>query len=173
MRAWVVRLPAPIGAGPLDRVERPLPEPGPLQVRVDVLCCGVCRTDLHLAERDLPQRRRDVTPGHEVVGLVAATDAAVTRFRVGDRVGVPWLGGTDSTCRFCPRGDENLRTTPSFTGWDVDDGYAAACLADERFAHRLPDRLSHEQAAPLLCADIIGYRALRCADVPPGGQLGI
>jgi len=173
MRAWVVGTPAPIDAGPLHRIERPLPEPAPRSDPRRRAVLRRCRTDLHLAEGDLPQRRRDVTPGHEVVGLVAATGAGVTRFRLGDRVGVPWLVGTDGTCRFCPRGDENLRTTPSFTGWDVDDGYAAACLADERFAHRLPDGLSDEQAAPLLYAGIIGYRAMRCADVPPGGQLGI
>ncbi len=173
MRAWVVGTPAPIGAGPLERVERPLPEPGPGEIRVDVRCCGVCRTDLHLAEGDLPQRRRGVTPGHEVVGVVAATGAGSTRFRVGERVGIPWLGRTDGTCRFCRRGDENLCTAPSFTGWDVDGGYADACLADERFVYRLPDGLPDEQAAPLLCAGIIGYRALRCAGVPPGGRLGI
>ncbi|RBY80805.1 zinc-dependent alcohol dehydrogenase family protein [Blastococcus sp. TF02A-26] len=173
MRAWVVGIPAPIAAGPLQRVERPLPEPGPGQVRVDVSCCGVCRTDLHLAEGDLLPRRRGVVPGHEVVGRVGAVGAGATRFRPGERVGVPWLGRTDGTCRFCRRGDENLCTAPLFTGWDVDGGYADACLVDERFAYRLPEGLDDEQAAPLLCAGIIGYRALRCADLPPGGRLGV
>ncbi|MGY1695335.1 zinc-dependent alcohol dehydrogenase family protein [Geodermatophilus sp. SYSU D00814] len=173
MRAWVVGTPAPADAGPLRRVERELPEPGAGQVRVAVTCCGVCRTDLHLAEGDLPPRRPGVVPGHEVVGRVDAVGAGATRFAVGERVGVPWLGRTDGTCRFCRRGDENLCTDPRFTGWDLDGGYADACLVDERFAHRLPGGLDDEQAAPLLCAGIIGYRALRCAEVPPGGRLGI
>jgi alcohol dehydrogenase, propanol-preferring len=173
MRAWVVGTPGPIDAGPLRLVEREEPAPGPGEVRVEVICCGVCRTDLHLAEGDLPPRRPAVTPGHEVVGRVAALGPGAGRFAVGDRVGVPWLGRTDGACRFCRRGDENLCSDPVFTGWDVDGGYADACLIDERFAYALPDGLADEQAAPLLCAGIIGYRALRCADVPPAGRLGI
>lgn len=173
MQAWVVGAPAPIGAGPLRRVERPLPEPGPGQVRVRIRCCGVCRTDLHLAEGDLPPRRSAVVPGHEVVGEVEAAGPGARRFAVGDRIGVAWLGGTDGSCRFCRRGDENLCTAPVFTGWDVDGGYADACLVDERYAYRLPDAVDDERAAPLLCAGIIGYRALRCAAVPQGGALGI
>jgi propanol-preferring alcohol dehydrogenase len=154
-------------------VERPLPEPGPGEVRVRVHCCGVCRTDLHLAEGDLAPRRTGVTPGHEVVGTVDAVGPGTSRFAVGDRIGVPWLGGTDGSCRFCRRGAENLCVTPTFTGWDVDGGYAEACLVRADFAYRLPDGISDEQAAPLLCAGIIGYRALRAAAVPPGGRLGI
>jgi alcohol dehydrogenase, propanol-preferring len=173
VQAWVVASPAPVDAGPLRWQERDLPEPGPGQVRVRVVCCGVCRTDLHLAEGDLPPRRPAVTPGHEVVGLVDALGEGASRFAVGERIGVAWLGATDGGCRFCRRGDENLCTSPLFTGWDVDGGYADACLVDERFAYRLPDAVDDEQAAPLLCAGIIGYRALRCADVPPGGRLGI
>ena len=173
MRAWVVGAPGPVDTGPLQRVERDEPVPGPGQVRVDVTCCGVCRTDLHLAEGDLPPRRAAVTPGHEVVGRVSALGPGADRFAVGQRVGVPWLGRTDGSCRFCRRGEENLCTAPVFTGWDVDGGYADACLVDEAFAYPLPDGLDDEQAAPLLCAGIIGYRALRCADVPPGGRLGV
>ncbi|GAA4733864.1 zinc-binding alcohol dehydrogenase family protein [Modestobacter marinus] len=173
MQAWVVDRPGPMESGPLRRVERDPPEPGPGQVRVRVRCCGVCRTDLHLAEGDLPPRRPQVTPGHEVVGLVEARGPGAERFAVGDRIGVPWLGRTDGVCRFCRRGAENLCLDPGFTGWDLDGGFADACLADERFAHRLPEGLTDEQAAPLLCAGIIGYRALRAADVPPGGRLGI
>jgi propanol-preferring alcohol dehydrogenase len=154
-------------------VERALPEPGPGEVRVRVTCCGVCRTDLHLAEGDLPPRRAGTTPGHEVVGVVDALGPGAARLALGERVGVPWLARTDGGCRFCRRGEENLCTAPLFTGWDVDGGYADACLADERFAYRLPGGLSDEQAAPLLCAGIIGYRSLRCAAVPPGGLLGI
>ena len=173
MHAWVVAAPGPVDDGPLRRVERPLPEPGPGQVRIRVSCCGVCRTDLHLAEGDLAPRRPQVTPGHEVVGRVEAAGPGAERFAVGERIGVPWLGRTDGSCRFCRRGDENLCTSPAFTGWDLDGGYADACLVDERYAYRLPDAIADEQAAPLLCAGIIGYRALRCAAVPPGGRLGI
>lgn len=173
MRAWVVHRPGPAAGGPLRLVDRPLPEPGPGQVRVRIRCCGVCRTDLHLAEGDLPPRRPDVTPGHEVVGTVDALGPGAGRFDVGDRVGVAWLGGTDGRCRFCRRGAENLCVQPTFTGWDVDGGYAEACLVAEEYAYRLPDGLDDEPAAPLLCAGIIGYRALRAAAVPPGGSLGI
>jgi propanol-preferring alcohol dehydrogenase len=113
------------------------------------------------------------TPGHEIVGVVEAVGAGVTRFGVGDRVGVAWLGRTDGTCRYCRRGDENLCESPTFTGWDIDGGYADACLVDEAFSYGLPDAFEDDQAAPLLCAGIIGYRALRLAEVPPGGALGI
>jgi propanol-preferring alcohol dehydrogenase len=173
VQAWVVEAPAPVDQGPLRRIEQHLPAVGGGQVRIGVRCCGVCRTDLHLAEGDLVPRRPAVTPGHEVVGVVEALGPGATRFAVGERIGVPWLGRTDGSCRFCRRGDENLCTDPRFTGWDLDGGYADACLVDERFAYRLPDGLDDEAAAPLLCAGIIGYRALQCAAVPPGGRLGI
>ncbi|HEY7047292.1 MAG TPA: zinc-dependent alcohol dehydrogenase family protein [Jatrophihabitantaceae bacterium] len=173
MQAWVVDHVAPIDDGPLRRVDRELPAPGPGQVRVRVTCCGVCRTDLHLAEGDLPPHRPATTPGHEVVGVVDAAGAGATRFAIGDRVGVAWLGRTDGTCAYCRRGDENLCAAPTFTGWDVDGGYADACLVDERFAYALPEGVDDEQLAPLLCAGIIGYRALLAAAVPPGGRLGI
>ena len=173
MRAWVVDTPGPVDGGPLRRVDRELPEPGPGEVRVRVTCCGVCRTDLHLAEGDLAPRRPLVTPGHEVVGRVEARGPGAQRFAVGERIGVAWLGRTDGSCRFCRRGEENLCTGPRFTGWDVDGGYADAVVADERFAYRLPETLADDQAAPLLCAGIIGYRALQVVAVPPGGRLGI
>jgi propanol-preferring alcohol dehydrogenase len=173
VQAWVVDTPGPIDGGPLRRLERPQPEPGPTEVRVVVSCCGVCRTDLHLAEGDLPPRRAAVTPGHEVVGRVDAVGPRARRFSPGERIGVAWLGRTDGTCRFCRRGDENLCTSPQFTGWHRDGGYADACVVDERYAYRLPETIDDEHAAPLLCAGIIGYRALRRADVRPGGRLGI
>lgn len=173
MQTWVVDRCAPVDDGPLARLERQLPEPGPGQVRVRITCCGVCRTDLHLAEGDLAPRRAQVAPGHEVVGHVDALGPGAQRFALGQRVGVAWLAGTDGSCRFCRRGEENLCLQPRFTGWDVDGGYADACLVDEAFAYALPDSISDEQAAPLLCAGIIGYRALQCANVPPGGRLGI
>lgn len=173
MRAWIVDRPGPIATGPVRRVERDLPVPGPGEVRVRVSCCGVCRTDLHLAEGDLAPRRYGVVPGHEVVGVVDAVGPGTSRLSVGTRVGVPWLGSTDGSCRFCASGRENLCLSPTFTGWDVDGGYADACLVDERFAYELPAGLDDEAAAPLLCAGIIGYRALTTSGVRPGGRLGI
>jgi propanol-preferring alcohol dehydrogenase len=173
MRAWAVDHCAPIDEGPLTRVERELPVPSPGQIRVRVSCCGVCRTDLHLAEGDLPPKHPSVVPGHEIVGYVDALGEDAQRFSLGNRVGVPWLAGTDQSCRYCRRGDENLCEAPVFTGWDVDGGYADACLVDEAYAYGLPAGLSDEKAAPLLCAGIIGYRALLAADVPSGGSLGI
>jgi propanol-preferring alcohol dehydrogenase len=173
MRAWIVDDPGPIDSRPLTLVDRPLPEPGPTQVRVRISVCGVCRTDLHLAEGDLPARRHGVVPGHEIVGVVDALGSDTARLALGQRVGVAWLGATDGTCRYCRAGRENLCTSPTFTGWDVDGGYADYCLSEAAFAYALPDDLDDEQAAPLLCAGIIGYRALKLAEVPPGGRLGI
>ena len=173
MRAWVVEHTAPIDDGPLRRVERQLPVPGPRQILVRVSCCGVCRTDLHLAEGDLAPKRPAVVPGHEIVGRVEALGQDAQRFSLGDRVGVPWLAGTDRTCRYCRRGDENLCEAPTFTGWDVDGGYADACVAEEAYAYALPAGLSDEKSAPLLCAGIIGYRSLLAAALPAGGSLGI
>ncbi|MGH3546991.1 MAG: zinc-dependent alcohol dehydrogenase family protein [Pseudonocardiaceae bacterium] len=173
MQTWIVDRCDPIDQRPLRRIEQIDPLPGPGQLRVRVSCCGVCRTDLHLVEGDLAPRRPHVVPGHEVVGRVDALGAGADRFAIGERVGVAWLAQTDGTCRFCRRGAENLCIEPRFTGWDVDGGYADACLVDERYAYRLPESLDDEHAAPLLCAGIIGYRALRCAAVPPGGRLGI
>jgi alcohol dehydrogenase, propanol-preferring len=173
MLAWVVDNPGDIDAGPMARVEREVPEPGPGQVRVRISTCGVCRTDLHLAEGDLPPKRQRVTPGHEIVGVIDKCGDGAERFSVGQRVGIPWLGGADGTCGYCRSGRENLCLKPRFTGWDVDGGYAEWCVADEAFAYALPDGLDDEQASPLLCAGIIGYRALRTANVPPGGRLGI
>jgi propanol-preferring alcohol dehydrogenase len=173
MRAWEVVKPGPIDSGPLRLVDRAVPEPDPGQLRVRVITCGVCRTDLHVAEGDLPVHRPHVVPGHEVVGEVEAVGEGATRFVVGDRVGVAWLASTDGVCRFCRRGDENLCLAATFTGWDHDGGYAERTLVDERYAYRLPPGLSDEQAAPLLCAGIIGYRALRRTDLRPGGRLGL
>ena len=168
MRAWVVEEP-----GRLVLREKPAPEPGPGEIRVQVSVCGVCRTDLHVAQGDLPVHRAVVTPGHEVVGTVQALGPGAGRFPVGARVGVPWLAWTDGTCRFCRRGQENLCLHPRFTGWDADGGYAELCVVHEAFAYEIPDEFDDEQAAPLLCAGIIGYRALLRAEVPPGGRLGI
>ncbi len=138
-----------------------------------MICCGVCRTDLHLAEGDLEPKRPDVTPGHEVVGEVEAAGPGTTRFVVGDRVGVAWLAGTDGSCRFCRTGRENLCPASIYTGWDLDGGYAEYLVAADSYVHPLPAGFSDAELAPLLCAGIIGYRALRRAELPPGGRLGI
>jgi propanol-preferring alcohol dehydrogenase len=173
MEAWVVHEPGPIGSRPLRLVERDAPQPGPGDVRVRVAVCGVCRTDLHLAEGDLAAHAPDVTPGHEIVGRVDAVGPGCRRFEAGERVGIAWLRSTCGTCRFCRRGDENLCLTPSFTGWDVHGGYAEWAVVPEDFAYRLPAGYSDDEVAPLLCAGIIGYRALQRADLRRGGQLGI
>lgn len=173
MRAWVVRTPGPLHTRPLVLVDRPEPEPAAGEVRVRVLACGVCRTDLHLAEGDLLPRRREVVPGHEIVGIVDRLGAGASRFAVGDRIGIAWLRRTCGACRFCRRGDENLCLEPAFTGWDADGGYAELAVVDERYAYALPVQFSDAEAAPLLCAGIIGFRALRRASLPPGGRLGI
>jgi propanol-preferring alcohol dehydrogenase len=173
MRAWVVRRPGPIDDGPLALVDREPPVPAAGEVRVRVSACGVCRTDLHLAEGDLLPHGPDVVPGHEVVGVIDALGPGACRFAIGDRVGIAWLRHTCGECRFCRRGDENLCVSPRFTGWDADGGYAEHAVVDERFAYALPDRFDDVHAAPLLCAGIIGYRALRRAALPPGGRLGI
>ena len=173
MRAWVVDTPGPVDGRPLRLVEREAPTPGPGEVRVAVSVCGVCRTDLHLAEGDLTPHAPAVVPGHEVVGVVDALGPGATRFAVGERIGIAWLRHTCGVCRFCVRGDENLCLTPRFTGWDADGGYAEHAVVDERFAYRLPGRFGDEEVAPLLCAGIIGYRALKRAALPDGGRLGI
>ncbi len=173
MQAWVVETPGPIDTHPLRLVERPVPLPHAGQVRVHVRACGVCRTDLHLAEGDLPPKHPHVTPGHEVVGVVDQIGVGCTRFKEGDRVGVPWLARSCGACRFCVAGRENLCTDPRFTGWDLDGGYASYVVVDESFAYEIPESFDDEEAAPLLCAGIIGFRALRRSQLPPGGVLGI
>ena len=173
MRAWAVGVPGSIDSGPLVAVERPIPEPGPSEIRLKVTVCGVCRTDLHLAEGDLAPRRPFVVPGHEVVGVVDGLGEGCGRFEVGDRAGIAWLRSTCGRCRWCRRGAENLCPEPRFTGWDADGGYAEWAVVDEAYAYRLPAGFDDMAAAPLLCAGIIGYRALRRAALPPGGRLGI
>ncbi|MEU3339106.1 zinc-binding alcohol dehydrogenase family protein [Streptomyces sp. NPDC002144] len=174
MRAWSVVTPGPVEEeGGLRFVEKPVPKPADDELLVHVRACGVCRTDLHVAEGDLPVHRAGVTPGHEVVGVVAGLGAAVEGFAAGDRVGVAWLRRTDGTCAYCGRGAENLCPASRYTGWDADGGYAQYTTVPASFAHRLPGALDDVALAPLLCAGIIGYRALRRAALPPGGRLGL
>ena len=172
MRAWEVSG-APGRIERLRPVERPVPVPGEDELLVRVTACGVCRTDLHLADLELPPRRPGVVPGHEVVGVVVGSGAATSRFGVGTRVGFAWLRSTCGRCAWCQRGAENLCPRAAFTGWDADGGFAEHAVVPEAFAYELPAVFSDEEAAPLLCSGIIGYRALRRAQVPPGGRLGI
>ncbi|WP_230116727.1 zinc-dependent alcohol dehydrogenase family protein [Arthrobacter sp. Bi83] len=173
MRAWWVETPGPIASGPLRRGERPDPSPGTGEILISVHACGVCRTDLHLAEGDLPPRAVGRIPGHEAVGEVIGTGPQCSRFRVGERAGAAWLARTCGSCRFCRRAAENLCLSPAFNGWDKDGGYAELMTVHEDYAYRIPEGFRDEQAAPLLCSGIIGYRALRRANLPPGGRLGI
>jgi len=173
MQAWAVEAPGPIDSHPLTQITRAVPVPEPGQIRLHVQVCGVCRTDLHLAEGDLPPKHDRVIPGHEVVGIVDDLGPDSVRFNPGDRVGVPWLAQTCGVCRFCVSGRENLCIAPLFTGWDLDGGYTDRVVVDERYAYAIPAVFSDEEAAPLLCAGIIGYRALRRSNLPKGGSLGI
>lgn len=182
MRAWQVRRPGPMATGPLERVTLERPRPGPAELLVAVRACGVCRTDLHVAEGDLPVHRNRVVPGHEVVGEViqvgSAAGSAVgafeaDRFEVGDRVGIAWLRHTCGVCRYCRRDNENLCPSSRYTGWDADGGYAEFTTVPAAFAHRLPNGYTDSELAPLLCAGIIGYRALLLAELPSGGRLGL
>lgn len=173
MRAWAVRRPGPVATRPLELVDRKVPLPDVGEVLVAVSACGVCRTDLHLAEGDLPPRQPGVVPGHQVVGTVVETGAAQDRFAVGDRVGIAWLRRTCGECRWCRSGAENLCPRSEYTGWDADGGFAEYAVVPAAYAYRLPDDVPDRLAAPLLCAGIIGYRALRLAELPPGGRLGL
>jgi len=173
MLAWEVATPGPMASGPLRAVRRPVPEPAAGELLVRVTASGVCRTDLHLAEGDLPPKRPGVVPGHEVVGEVVALGDGVDGWRPGDRAGIAWLRHTCGRCAYCRRGAENLCPDSRYTGWDADGGYAQYATVPAAYAYHLPDGYPDTELAPLLCAGIIGYRALRRADLPPGGRLGI
>jgi alcohol dehydrogenase, propanol-preferring len=173
MRAWVVSEPGPIEDGPLRYVDKPVPGPAAGELLVEVAACAVCRTDLHVSEGDLPVHREHVTPGHMVVGRVTALGEGVSDYATGDRVGVAWLRHTDGTCAYCRRGNENLCPASLYTGWDADGGYAGYTTVPAAFAYRLPDGIPDVELAPLLCAGIIGYRALLRASLPEGGRLGL
>lgn len=175
MQAWRVQRPGPISSRPLQEVAADVPRPAPGELLVAVRACGVCRTDLHVAEGDLPVHRAGVIPGHEVVAEVVEvgpeTDGG--EFAVGDRVGIAWLRHTCGQCKFCKSGDENLCPDSRYTGWDADGGYAEFATVPAAYAHPLPDGYSDAELAPLLCAGIIGYRALLRSELPEGGSLGI
>ncbi len=171
MRAMQLDRPAPIGTAPLAARERSVPDPAPGQILVRVAACGICRTDLHVVEGELPPVRSPIVPGHQVVGRVERTGASVTAPRVGDRVGIAWLRWTCGTCDPCVSGRENLCERAEFTGYHADGGYAEYALAPADYVYAIPDAFDDVEAAPLLCAGIIGYRALRRAGVGPGQRL--
>ena len=173
MRAMSLAGPAPVESAPLRCESRATPSPGPDEVLVRVIACGVCRTDLHIVEGDLPLVRSPVVPGHQVVGRVEAMGSQARRFRAGDRVGIAGLRRTCGTCEACRRGRENLCERSEFTGYHADGGFADYAVVPEAFAYALPPVFGDAEAAPLLCAGIIGYRALKRSEVPPGGRLGI
>jgi len=159
---------------PLQAFHRPTPAPGPTEIRLRVCACGVCRTDLHVVDGELPLRRSPITPGHEVVGIVEALGAEVRSLRLGDRVGAPWLGRTCGVCRYCRAGEENLCDNPEFNGWTRDGGYADQMIADARFCFPIPGGYSDAEAAPLLCAGLIGFRSWRKAcETRPVERLGL
>ncbi|HVN85779.1 MAG TPA: zinc-dependent alcohol dehydrogenase family protein [Candidatus Binatia bacterium] len=173
MRAMVLKKPAPIDSSPLQLVERPVPDPEPGEIRVRVRICGICRTDLHVVEGELPPQRVEIVPGHQVVGTVEALGANCSRFGVGTRVGIAWLGSTCGTCARCRAGKENLCEHARFTGYHRDGGFADCAVVREDFAYALPAAIGDAEASPLLCAGIIGYRALRRAEITPGCRLGL
>lgn len=173
MRAMVLHEPAPIETAPLRLEETATPRPGPGEVRLRVRACGICHTDLHVVEGELPPVKRPIIPGHQIVGVVDALGEGVEAPRPGERAGVPWLHQTCGACAFCLRGEENLCERARFTGYSADGGYAEYAVAPADFVYPLPAGLSDIAAAPLLCAGIIGYRALRLSGVRPGERLGL
>jgi len=172
MRACFLRTPAKVETNPLEYGEYPEPEPGDGEVLVRVKVCGVCRTDLHVIEGELPPKVSPVIPGHQVVGVIEKLGPGAKRFAVGTTVGIAWLHKTDGTCEYCRRGEENLCDAAQFTGYSVNGGYAEHIVAPEVFIYALPRGFSEQQAAPLLCAGIIGYRCLKLAGAARGEKLG-
>jgi propanol-preferring alcohol dehydrogenase len=169
----LLQRPAPVASGPLQPVELPDPEPADDEIVLKVAACAVCRTDLQICEGDVVPRRLPIVPGHQAVGRVVAVGAAASGWRLGERAGVGWLGGTCGVCRFCRSQRENLCERAAFTGWDRNGGYAERIAVRADFALRLPERMTDAQAAPLLCGGVIGYRSLRVSGIAPGGRLGL
>jgi propanol-preferring alcohol dehydrogenase len=172
MKACLLRAPAAIETNPLEYTDVTAPQPKSGEVVVRVRACGVCRTDLHVIEGELPPRKSPVIPGHQVVGIVEKQGENTRRFTIGDRVGIAWLHRTDGSCEYCRSGAENLCDNPVFTGYSVDGGYAECIVAPEDFIYALPAGFPDEQTAPLLCAGIIGFRSLRLSGIKAGGRLG-
>jgi alcohol dehydrogenase, propanol-preferring len=179
MKAMLLRRIAPIDSAPLELVDLPLPEPGPGEVRIRVRCCAICRTDLHVVEGDLPQEKMPIVPGHQIVGVIdklgppLSVSQGDASLQLGQRVGVAWLRHTCGHCGYCSSGKENLCDSARFTGYHADGGYAEYTVAPAAYCYELPEAFSDVEAAPLLCSGIIGYRALRRCNLPPGGRLAL
>ncbi len=173
MRAMVLESPAPIDTAPLRLCQRPVPEPGPGELRIRVRICGICRTDLHVIEGELPRQRPQLVPGHQVVGVVDRLGEGADRFAVGMRVGIAWLRSTCGQCGYCRAGKENLCQRARFTGYHEDGGFADYAVVPQAYAYALPAAIGDAEASPLLCAGIIGFRALRRAEMTPGCRLGL
>ena len=169
----LLQQPAAAEQSPLHLNDLPEPTPAPNEVRVRIRTCGLCHTDLHTVEGDLPLPKLPLVPGHQIVGIIDAVGPAVRTVKAGDRVGIPWLYSTDSACPYCLRHTENLCENARFTGYHVNGGYAELCVVREDFAHPLPAAFSDENAAPLLCAGVIGYRSYRLSGAQPGQRLGL
>lgn len=169
----LLQQPAPAEQAPLHLADLPDPTPAPDEVRVRIRTCGLCHTDLHTVEGDLPFPKLPLVPGHQIVGTIDAVGSAVRTLKGDDRVGIPWLHSTDGTCPYCLRHTENLCENARFTGYHVNGGYAELCVVREDFAHPLPSAFSDENAAPLLCAGVIGYRSYRLSGAQPGQRLGL
>ena len=172
MKACVLESPQPVENNPLRLSEVSVPQPGKHQVLVRVTACGICRTDLHVIEGELPPKCSQVIPGHQVVGLIAKTGEG-SKYRTGTRVGIPWLHSTCGRCFYCKSGRENLCDAPTFTGYSVNGGYAEYALAEEDFVYPIPEDFPDLQAAPLLCAGIIGFRCLKMSETASESKLGI
>jgi propanol-preferring alcohol dehydrogenase len=173
MKAMLLKEPRPIEEKPLVMTEVEKLTPGSQEVRLRVLTCGICHTDLHVVEGELPPKKLPIIPGHQIVGIVESVGKRVTRFKVGDKVGVAWLNSTCGKCEFCLKGKGNLCEKARFTGYDVDGGYAEYTVVSQDFAYPIPQGFSDIEAAPLLCAGVIGFRALRLSEIEKGGRLGL
>jgi len=173
MKAMQLKRFAPVKQNPLELVDLEVPEPGPRDILLRIRTCGVCHTDLHTVEGELPLVKLPIVPGHQIIGVVEKRGERATRFKKGERVGVAWLYSACGKCAFCKRGKENLCENARFTGFHANGGYAEYVVVPEKFAYAIPGAFSDEEAAPLLCAGIIGYRALRLSEIKPGERLGI
>ena len=173
MKAMELRKLGSIEDSPLQLVDKPLPEPRENEVRIKVGCCAICRTDLHIIEGDLPQNRLPIVPGHQIIGFVDKCGPGAKRFKIGTRVGIAWLRWVCGSCHFCNQGRENLCESPEFSGYHADGGYGEYAIVNQSFAYEIPSVFKDCEAAPLLCAGIIGYRALERCKLPRGGNLGI
>jgi propanol-preferring alcohol dehydrogenase len=173
MKALQIQNLQSIYTDPLELKEMPVPQYAVDEILVKIHSCGICHTDLHIIEGELPQKKSPLTPGHQMVGVIEKVGSNVLILKVGDRVGVPWLNSTCGVCEYCKLGQENLCDNAKFTGYDVDGGFAEYLTVNENYAYKIPEKFSDIESAPLLCAGIIGYRALRLSGIEKGGQLGL